>query len=85
MSEKLIPILHRMEATDPLLDAAWVARIKYALSLPGCSASGEGLAIMCHTCHGRHSGPLLLPNGGTEFATLAARNAVMERLNLASG
>ncbi len=83
MSEKLIPILHRIEATDPLLDAAWAARIKYALSLPGCSASGEGLAIMCHTNHGRHSGPLLLPNRGTEFATIEDRNAAMDLLGVA--
>lgn len=83
MSEKLIPILHRMEASDPLLDAAWASRVKYALSLPGNSASGEGLAIMVHTSHGRHSGPLLLPNGGTEFATIEDRNAALDKLGLA--
>jgi hypothetical protein len=80
MAEQLKPILHPQEAAA--LTPEWAARVKYALSLPGCSARGVGLAIICSTRYGRQEGPLLLPNGGETFATPADLNAALDLLNI---
>ena len=70
MSQKLIVTIERMTADDPRLDDKWAARVKYALSLPGAVAVPQGLSIACNTRSGAGEWQaLLLPNGGTEFAT----------------
>ena len=85
MAEKPIITIERMTADDPRLDDKWAEWVKYALSLPGNSARADGLTISIQTRYGKESGPLLLPSGGTEFATEDDRNKAMDRIGWSSG